>query len=84
MTSTDDFAMEGLKSLQRAVDQALERKRRLGQYAVFWRDGRVVFEGPDAPDEPDNREPQSGPDRSDHRDRGPLNPGSGSRGSDGS
>ena len=49
MAPPDDWAMEGLKALQRAVDQALERKRLLGQYAVFWRDGRVVFEGPDAP-----------------------------------
>ena len=47
MASPDDFAMEGLKSLQRAVAEALERKRRLGQYAVSWRNGRVVFEGPD-------------------------------------
>ena len=84
MDSLDDFAMKGLKSLQRAVDQALERKRRLGQYAVFWENGRVVFEGPDAPEEPDSREPQSGPDRSDHRDRGRLNPGSESGSSDGS
>ncbi len=84
MDSLDDFAMKGLKSLQRAVDQALERKRRLGQYAVFWENGRVVFEGPDAPDEPDNHEPQSGLDRSDHHDRGTLNPGSESRGTDGS
>ncbi|PTQ66369.1 hypothetical protein C8R26_1523 [Nitrosomonas oligotropha] len=28
-----------LDSLQKAVTQALERKRRLGQYAVVWRDG---------------------------------------------
>lgn len=45
----DDYAMEGLKSLRRAVANALERKRRLGQYAVFWRDGRIVYDGPDAP-----------------------------------
>ena len=63
MAPPDDFAMEGLKSLRRAVAQALERKRRLGQYAVFWRNGRVVFEGPDAPDEPANPEPRSGPDQ---------------------
>ena len=49
VTPPDDFAMEGLKSLRRAVADALERKRRLGQYAVFWRDGRIVYEGPDAP-----------------------------------
>lgn len=28
-----------LDSLQKAVTQALERKRRLGQYAVVWRAG---------------------------------------------
>ena len=62
MTDDDDFAMEGLKSLRRAVAEALERKRLLGQYAVFWRNGRVVFEGPDAPDAPGSSEPRSEPD----------------------
>lgn len=33
----------------RAVTRALDRKRRLGQYAVFWEDGRETFDGPDAP-----------------------------------
>ena len=50
----DGFAMKGLEALQRAVDQALERKRRLGQYAVFRKNGRVVFDGPDAPEEQQN------------------------------
>lgn len=58
MARPDDFAIEGLKALQRAVDQALERKRRLGQYAVFWRDGRVIFDGPDAPKEQASPEPK--------------------------
>lgn len=62
MTDDDVFVMEGLKSLRRAVAEALERKRLLGQYAVFWKDGRVVFEGPDAPDQPGSSEPRSGPD----------------------
>jgi hypothetical protein len=31
-----------LEALRRAVAEALERKRRLGQYAVIWRDGRAV------------------------------------------
>jgi hypothetical protein len=31
-----------LDALREAVAEALERKRRLGQYAVIWRDGRVV------------------------------------------
>jgi len=38
-----------LDSLQKAVTQALERKRRLGQYAVVWRDGKPVMIGEDAP-----------------------------------
>lgn len=29
-------------SLQKSVAKALERKRRLGQYAVVWRDGKPV------------------------------------------
>ena len=34
-----------LESLRRAVAQALERKRRLGQYAVIWRNGKPAREG---------------------------------------
>ena len=35
-------AQQALDALRSAVAEALERKRRLGQYAVIWRDGRVV------------------------------------------
>ena len=38
-----------LDSLQKAITQALEKKRRLGQYAVVWRDGKPVMIGEDAP-----------------------------------
>lgn len=38
-----------LDSLQKAVTQALEKKRRLGQYAVVCRDGKPVMIGEDAP-----------------------------------
>jgi hypothetical protein len=31
-----------LESLRKAVAKALERKRRLGQYAVIWQDGKLV------------------------------------------
>lgn len=41
-----------LDVLKRAVAEALERKRRLGQYAVIWHEGRVVCTGPDAPPSP--------------------------------
>jgi hypothetical protein len=36
-----------LDILRLAVAEALERKRRLGQYAVIWRDGKVVRVEPD-------------------------------------
>jgi hypothetical protein len=38
-----------LETLREAVQQALERKRKLGEYAVLWKDGKVVLEGEDAP-----------------------------------
>ena len=53
MAELDEFTRQGLESLRQSVAEALERKRRLGQYAVFWKDGRVVFDGPDAPDQPE-------------------------------
>ena len=49
MTQADDFEARALDALKRAVAEALERKRRLGQYAVVWRAGRPVCIGPDAP-----------------------------------
>ena len=51
MAPLGKFEEEALAALQRAVTRALDRKRRLGQYAVFWEDGRVIFDGPDAPAE---------------------------------
>ena len=49
MTQGHEYEAMVLEVLKRAVAEALERKRRLGQYAVMWRDGRVVCIGPDAP-----------------------------------
>ncbi len=37
-----------LDALRRAVGAALDRKRRLGQYAVVWRNGKPVMIGADA------------------------------------
>ena len=45
--STDKHADMALESLRRAVAKALDRKRRLGQYAIVWRDGRVVRLSPE-------------------------------------
>jgi hypothetical protein len=36
-------AQRSLEALQAAVREALERKRRLGQYAVVWRNGRIEY-----------------------------------------
>lgn len=58
MATDEEYAREGLECLRQAVAKALERKRKLGQYAVFWRDGRVVYEGPDAPDQAANSRSQ--------------------------
>ena len=44
LSTTDQHALDALRS---AVAKALDRKRRLGQYAVIWRDGKVVRLEPD-------------------------------------
>ncbi len=44
LSPEDQRALDALRS---AVAEALERKRRLGQYAVIWHDGRVVRIEPD-------------------------------------
>ena len=49
MTQVHYYEAKALDALKRAVAEALERKRRLGQYAVVWREGRAVCVGPDAP-----------------------------------
>jgi len=45
---------QALDALRSAVAEALERKRRLGQYAVIWKGGRVIRLDPD--DEPPSPE----------------------------
>jgi hypothetical protein len=41
-----------LETLRQAVGKILEKKRRLGQYSVTWRDGKPVVSGEDAPENP--------------------------------
>lgn len=41
-TTPDPVGTRTLAVLRQAVGEALDRKRRLGQYAVFWQDGKVV------------------------------------------
>lgn len=42
-----------LASLKKAVAETLERKRKLGQYAVIWDGKKPVLKGDDAPDHKD-------------------------------
>jgi hypothetical protein len=49
MTEGHEHEAMVLDVLKRAVAEALDHKRKLGQYAVIWREGRVVCTGPDAP-----------------------------------
>jgi len=42
MTTLSAEDQQVLDALRSAVAEALERKRRLGQYAVIWRDGQIV------------------------------------------
>lgn len=46
MNEHDDDS-KALMALRKAVANALERKRRLGQYAVVWRDGQTVRLSPE-------------------------------------
>ena len=39
-----------LDTLKRAVAEALEKKKRLGQYAVLWKNGKPVMIGDDVPE----------------------------------
>ncbi len=43
-----EAAEQELRALRQAVGQALDRKRRLGQYAVIWEDGQVRIVPPEA------------------------------------
>jgi hypothetical protein len=43
-----------LELLRKAVGKTLEKKRRLGQYAVTWKDGKPVVTGEDAPQTREN------------------------------
>lgn len=48
-TVPSEKGQKQLDTLKRAVAEALEKKRRLGQYAVLWKDGKPVLIGEDAP-----------------------------------
>jgi len=49
MTEFDEFVESTRETLQEAVAAALDKKRRLGQYAVIYRDGKIMHMIPDPP-----------------------------------
>ncbi len=49
MTLYNEEDRKVLESLQKSVTKALDRKRRLGQYAVVWKDGKPFYIGPNPP-----------------------------------
>ncbi|SOC54657.1 hypothetical protein SAMN05421509_10455 [Chromohalobacter canadensis] len=57
MTQLTPDTQEMLDSLRAAVSEALERKQRLGHYAVIWQDGKPMLVGEDAPDQIDQQSP---------------------------
>lgn len=48
-TTPSPEVQKQLDALRQAVGKALERKRRLGQYAVTWQNGKPVMTGEDVP-----------------------------------
>jgi len=43
MTKTQQQAKEILNSLTESVNAALDKKKRLGQYAVVWKKGEITY-----------------------------------------
>jgi hypothetical protein len=50
MTNIPADTQKILDFLRQVASDTLEKKRRLGHYAVVWRDGKSVLVGEDAPD----------------------------------
>lgn len=54
MTDIPPDTQKILEILRKVAADTLERKRRLGHYAIVWRDGRPVAIGEDAPNDINN------------------------------
>ncbi len=60
MTEIEKKAETALSSLNKSVHEALDKKRRLGQYAVVWRNKKVTrIIGPDQSRSKDNNDASS-------------------------
>jgi hypothetical protein len=51
MTNLPPDTQKTLDCLRKVAADTLERKRRLGHYAVIWHDGRPMAIGEDAPED---------------------------------
>lgn len=49
MNTPSDESILILETLKKAVNKALDKKKRLGQYAVVWKDNKPLLIGEDAP-----------------------------------
>ncbi|BBL73687.1 hypothetical protein MishRS11D_07850 [Methylomagnum ishizawai] len=49
MNTPSDESLVILESLKKAVHKALDQKKRLGHYAVVWKDNKPMLIGEDAP-----------------------------------
>ena len=49
MTTVSDDTLKILETFKQVAAKTLEKKRRLGHYAVIWREGKAVAVGDDAP-----------------------------------
>ena len=52
MTMIPEDTQKILDLLKQVATETLEKKRRLGQYAVVWKDGKATAIGDDAPQKP--------------------------------
>ena len=50
MNQFSQETQEILETLRKVAAETLDRKRRLGHYAVIWQDGKPIAIGEDAPD----------------------------------
>ncbi|MGI6302693.1 MAG: hypothetical protein ACOX52_16785 [Verrucomicrobiota bacterium] len=49
ITTPSPEGQKQLETLRQVADRTLEKKRRLGQYAVIWKDGKPVTTCADVP-----------------------------------
>jgi len=59
MKSPSPESLEILETLQLAVNKALDKKKRLGQYAVIWKDGKPVLLGKELESKKPARPPEN-------------------------